>query len=175
MTRFMAPRDPTFKGGGKQRAKINRLFHAGKGLEVPKSQEKDKVGPFTTNKKGKQTGGHEVAHRGFMVKEHEKRVILYRSPGAGKGRGHGHHKKGYHLSAATRAKISAALKGRHHSHKGHPLSAATKAKISASLKRYDATHHAQVVARAKKAAATRKAKGEKPFAKKSGVKSATKK
>ncbi len=44
------------------------------------------------------------------------------------------HRRGYHLSAATRAKISAALRGKHHPHKGHPMSAATRAKISAALK-----------------------------------------
>ena len=38
------------------------------------------------------------------------------------------------LSAATRAKISATLRGRRHPHKGHPLSLATRAKISAALK-----------------------------------------
>lgn len=41
-------------------------------------------------------------------------------------------RKGHPISAATRAKISAALKGRHP--KGHPVSAATRAKISAKLK-----------------------------------------
>ena len=39
-----------------------------------------------------------------------------------------------HLSAAQRAKISRALKGKHHKHKGHRLSAATRAKIAAALK-----------------------------------------
>lgn len=48
-------------------------------------------------------------------------------------------KIGHKLSAATKAKISRALKGRKrkkapHPHKGHPLSAATKAKISAALR-----------------------------------------
>lgn len=49
-------------------------------------------------------------------------------------------RKGHPLSASTKAKISAALKGRKiphraaSSHKGHKLSAETKAKISAALK-----------------------------------------
>lgn len=43
-------------------------------------------------------------------------------------------KASHKLSAATRAKISAALRGRPHPHKGHPLSLATRAKISAALK-----------------------------------------
>lgn len=50
-----------------------------------------------------------------------------------------YNKIGRKLSAATKAKISRALKGRKkkkapHPHKGHPLSAATKAKISKALK-----------------------------------------
>lgn len=53
-------------------------------------------------------------------------------------RGRHHPHKGHRLSAATRAKISRSLKGRHH--KGHRLSAATRAKISASLKRHYGAH-----------------------------------
>lgn len=50
-------------------------------------------------------------------------------------------RKGHPMSAATKAKIAAALKGKHHGgakkgshHKGHPLSATARAKISAALK-----------------------------------------
>lgn len=52
----------------------------------------------------------------------------------------GHHRaskgghKGHPLSATTRAKISAALRGKPHPHRGHPISAETRAKISAALK-----------------------------------------
>lgn len=58
-------------------------------------------------------------------------------------------RKGHPESAATRAKISAALKAYHKAHpstgkkkphKGHPESAKTKAKISAALKAYDKAH-----------------------------------
>lgn len=60
-----------------------------------------------------------------------------------KGKKHPGHKgthKGHPMSAATRAKISAALKGRHTAgHKGHAMSSATRAKISAALK---GKHHA---------------------------------
>jgi hypothetical protein len=48
-----------------------------------------------------------------------------------KGKAHPH--RGHTVSAATRAKISAALKGK--PHKGHAISAATRAKISAALKK----------------------------------------
>lgn len=46
----------------------------------------------------------------------------------------GTHHKGRPMSAATKAKISAALKGKKHPHVGHHLTAETKAKISAALK-----------------------------------------
>jgi hypothetical protein len=36
------------------------------------------------------------------------------------------------VSAATRAKISQSLRGKHHPHRGHAMSAATRAKISAA-------------------------------------------
>lgn len=58
-------------------------------------------------------------------------------------------RKGHPESAATRAKISAALKAYHKAHpstgkkkphKGHPESAKTKAKISKALKAYDKAH-----------------------------------
>lgn len=42
-------------------------------------------------------------------------------------------RRGHPMTAATRAKISAALKGKKHPHKGHAVSAQTKAKISAAL------------------------------------------
>lgn len=55
-----------------------------------------------------------------------------------KGRHHaghpGTHHRGHPMSAATRAKISAALRGKHHPHRGHPMSAQTRAKISAALR-----------------------------------------
>jgi hypothetical protein len=67
------------------------------------------------------------------------------------------------LTAATRAKISAALKGKHHAHHGqvvhhvagsHKLSAATKAKIAAALKgRHHKGHPMSAAARAKLSAA----------------------
>ncbi|NUP48069.1 MAG: hypothetical protein HOW97_12250 [Catenulispora sp.] len=38
------------------------------------------------------------------------------------------------MSAATRKKISKALKGKHHHHKGHKVSAATRRKLSKALK-----------------------------------------
>ena len=61
---------------------------------------------------------------------------------------------GRKLSAATKAKISRALKGRKrkkakHPHKGHPLSAATKAKISAALT--GKTHRGHAVSAATRA------------------------
>lgn len=71
-----------------------------------------------------------------------------------KGRKHPH--KGHRLSAAARAKISAALRGKHH--KGHKESAATRAKISAALRRRDAAKaKARSAARAaRKATSARK-------------------
>lgn len=64
--------------------------------------------------------------------------------------------KGMHLSAATRAKISTALKGK--KHKGHALTASARAKISAALKGKKHPHkgHAEsATTRAKIAAALR--------------------
>jgi hypothetical protein len=43
-------------------------------------------------------------------------------------------RKGHPESTATRAKISAKLKGKAHPHKGHAQSAAARAKISAKIK-----------------------------------------
>jgi hypothetical protein len=66
----------------------------------------------------------------------------------------GTHHKGHPMSAATKAKISAALKGKHHA--GHHMSAATKAKISAALKgKHHAGHHMSAETRAKISAALR--------------------
>ena len=42
--------------------------------------------------------------------------------------------KGHQESAATRARISASLKGKHHPHRGHAMSAETRAKIGAKLR-----------------------------------------
>jgi hypothetical protein len=44
---------------------------------------------------------------------------------------HGTHRT---VSAATRAKISHSLTGKHHPHRGHAMSAATRAKIAAALR-----------------------------------------
>lgn len=43
-------------------------------------------------------------------------------------------RRGKHLSAATKKKISRSLKGKRHPHKGHKQSKATRAKISKALK-----------------------------------------
>lgn len=56
-------------------------------------------------------------------------------------RGKKHPHKGHPESPATRAKISRALKGKKHPHKGHPESAATRAKISAALRGRHRAHH----------------------------------
>lgn len=59
-----------------------------------------------------------------------------------KGKKHRH--KGHKTSAATREKLRKALKGKKHPHKGHKMSAATRAKISAALKaRYKNRPHKQ--------------------------------
>ena len=49
-----------------------------------------------------------------------------------KGKRHPH--KGHPMSAAAREKLSRAMRGRHHKHKGHKESAATRAKIAAKLR-----------------------------------------
>jgi hypothetical protein len=72
-------------------------------------------------------------------------------------------KAGHKLSAATKAKISRALKGRKrkkapHPHKGHPLSAATKAKISRALK--GKTHPGHAVSGATRAKISAALKGK---------------
>lgn len=159
MSPFNQPKPGRAMTLGKARAKRARFL----------SQSKAAFNPPGMTHTSKQ-GFHGVAHRGFLVKQHEHRTILWHSPGAGKGRGHGHHARGYHLSAATRAKISAALKGKHHPHKGGAQSAATKARISASLKKYYSAHPGAGKARAVKAAATRKSRGEKAFGGKHGKK-----
>jgi hypothetical protein len=81
-------------------------------------------------------------------------------------------RKGRHLSASTRGKISAALRGRHHKvtatarkhmsearknkkhpHRGHVLTALTRKKLSAKLKGRRGVHHKMSsVARTKLAA-----------------------
>lgn len=67
-----------------------------------------------------------------------------------------HPHKGHKLSAAARAKISAALKGK--KHKGHKLSAAAKAKISAALKgKKHKGHPPSAATKAKISAALKKA------------------
>jgi DNA-binding transcriptional ArsR family regulator len=55
----------------------------------------------------------------------------------------GKKRKGHALSSSARAKISAALKGKRHPHAGHALTSETRAKISAALKaHYAATPRA---------------------------------
>jgi hypothetical protein len=49
-------------------------------------------------------------------------------------RGKKHPHKGHAITAQTRAKIAAAERGKRHPHKGHAVTAATRAKISAALK-----------------------------------------
>jgi hypothetical protein len=78
-------------------------------------------------------------HKGHPISASTRRKIS----AALKGKKH----KGHPVSAATRAKISAALKGK--SHPGHSPSAATRAKISAALKR--ATHKAHAMSAATRA------------------------
>ena len=62
------------------------------------------------------------------------------------------------ISAATKSKESFAHLGKSHPHRGHVQSAATREKISEALKKYNASHPAAVAARARKAAATRRRK-----------------
>lgn len=67
-------------------------------------------------------------------------------------------RRGHPMTAATRAKISAALRGKHHPHKGHAISSATRAKISAALKGKPHPHKGHAVSastRAKISAALR--------------------
>ena len=72
-----------------------------------------------------------------------------------KGKKHPH--KGHKMSAAARAKLSKEMKGKHRHHKGHKESAATRAKIAAKLRaRYAARHKARL-ARLAAAKATRAA------------------
>lgn len=71
--------------------------------------------------------------------------------------------KGHKLSAATKAKISRALKGRkrkkaHHPHKGHKLSASTRAKISQALRGKPHRGHALTAATRAKISAALKGK-----------------
>jgi Tfp pilus assembly major pilin PilA len=68
-------------------------------------------------------------------------------------------RKGTHLSAETRAKISAALKGRHH--KGHKWTSAQRAKMRAHHRHMSAENKAKLSARMKAAAAARKISGKK--------------
>jgi hypothetical protein len=79
-----------------------------------------------------------------------------------KGKKHPH--KGHPMSAAARAKLSAALKGKHH--KGHAESASTRAKIAAKL-RLDAARRSKT--RASKAIAKARARVAKAQAKKTEV------
>ncbi len=60
-------------------------------------------------------------------------------------------------TAAQKAKLSAEMKGKRRPHRGHPESAATRAKISAALKARDAARKRETAAERAKAKAERAA------------------
>jgi len=81
---------------------------------------------------GHRKKGEPVAASGrrLTIIERRKETLSIKKPTSG----HRGRPKGYHVSAATRAKESAAHKGKPHPHKGHKQSLATREKISAALK-----------------------------------------
>jgi hypothetical protein len=77
-------------------------------------------------------------------------------------RGKSHPHKGHAVSTAAKAKISAALKGKPHPHKGHPMTAATRAKIAASLRARPHKAAAHVSKRRPRVAGARRAVVHRP-------------
>jgi hypothetical protein len=71
--------------------------------------------------------------------------------------------RGHAVSAATRAKISAALRGKKHPHKGHAITAQTRAKIAAAErgKKHPHKGHAETAATRAKISAALKARHRK--------------
>lgn len=95
-----------------------------------------------------------MAHKGHPMSAATRAKISAALKGRKHARRKGGHHKGHPVSAATRAKLSAALRGKHH--KGHHVSAATRAKISAALKgKHHQGHHVSAATRAKISAALR--------------------
>lgn len=134
---------------GKHREHRGTFMHQHKGRVVPKGRKREKDARYA------------ISSRGFTEQHREKKTIQYHSAGYGTRSKAGPggilvRTTGYHLSAATKAKISKALTGKKHPHKGHSQNASTRKKISESLKKYDASHPAAVRERTIKAAVTRK-------------------
>lgn len=66
-------------------------------------------------------------------------------------RGKKHPHKGHAVSAATRAKLAAAKKGKKHPHRGHPLTAATRAKLAAARRGKKSPHKGHAISSATRA------------------------
>ncbi len=100
----------------------------------------------------KRMKGKQRPHKGHAMSSATRAKIS----AALKGKSH----KGHALSASARAKISAALKGKKHPHKGHALSTETRAKIAAALRAHyaSATSRGQRVGRASAGGRTPSAK-----------------
>lgn len=132
---------------GHLRSRTNVLLRQSRGRVSTKGlHKKDKGARFA------------VSSRGFMQQEREHKVIKYRSPGYGLGRGHGSHIRTHGDSVKAREDMSIAHLNKAHPHKGHPQNSATRSKISVSLKKYNATHPGFAKARLAKARATRLAR-----------------